>query len=461
MALEYSTPGVYVEEKSSGFKPITGVPTSIVGFLGESLSAGKNNELFHDPKMITSWEQYVQTFLGYEEKKIERFGKTTIEKEYVKTTQLDWGVYAFFANGGAKCYVVSVGKPNDKTSKSLEETEVETKEKASLNKNQSKKKEESSKSSAASTSSNDWIGANSISTNPKGLKCFDLVDEIALLVAPGMTDSDVQKSILAYCENRQYLFAILDAPQRLEELEKYGLKATLDKQGLASICTEVYEGSKQGAVYFPWVKIEEKINNEKKTFSIAPSGFVAGIYARVDKVRGVHKAPANEVVRLASSLEYIISDEDQALLNTNGINCIRKFSDTGIRVWGARTTATISDPEWKYVNVRRLFNMIEKSLETHTKWAVFEPNDKFLWKKLKRNVDAFLLRVYNSGALVGSNYTEAYRVTCDETLNTQEEIDAGKVIIEVAIAPSKPAEFVVFRISQKEADEEETEGGEE
>jgi phage tail sheath protein FI len=156
--------------------------------------------------------------------------------------------------------------------------------------------------------------------------------------------------------------------------------------------------------------------------------------------------------------EYNLSDAEQGTLNQNGINCLRNFSDIGIRVWGARTTITVADPEWKYVNVRRLFNMVEKSLMDGSKWAVFEPNDVFLWKKLTRNVTAFLLRLHRSGALAGSE-SEAFFVKCDATTNPEENVDAGIVTIEVGIAPVKPAEFIVFRVSQKSptADEAEDE----
>jgi phage tail sheath protein FI len=202
--------------------------------------------------------------------------------------------------------------------------------------------------------------------------------------------------------------------------------------------------SKQSAVYFPWVNV---IDGDGRR-SVSPSAFAAGIYSRVDNDRGVHKAPANEPVRLAASLAYTLNDSEQEELNQNGVNCLRDFSDTGIRVWGARTTVSQIDPQWRYINVRRLFNMIEKSLEMGTKWAVFEPNDSKLWGALTRNTKAFLGRVYGTGAFAGNSEAEAFYVICDSSNNPQDNIDAGIVTIEIGIAPVKPAEFIVFKISQ-------------
>jgi phage tail sheath protein FI len=174
---------------------------------------------------------------------------------------------------------------------------------------------------------------------------------------------------------------------------------------------------------------------------------MAGIYARTDATRGVHKAPANEVVRGALDLTYRITPQEQGELNTNGINCIRFFPTQGIRVWGARTLADAAN-EWRYINVRRLFNMIEESIGRGTRWVVFEPNDMTLWKGIKRDISAFLTLQWRQGALMGATPEEAFFVQCDAETNPPEVIDAGQVVAVIGIAPVKPAEFVIFRIGQ-------------
>src|SRR5205823_6042628 len=173
---------------------------------------------------------------------------------------------------------------------------------------------------------------------------------------------------------------------------------------------------------------------------------MAGIWARSDDTRGVHKAPANEVVRGAISLELQVTKSEHDLLNPQGVNVIRAFPGRGIRVWGARTLS--SDPAWRYINVRRLFNYIEGSILLGTQWVVFEPNDMALWERVKRTISAFLVRVWRDGALFGATPGEAFYVKCDGENNTAETIDAGQLIVEIGIAPVKPAEFVVFKIAQ-------------
>lgn len=275
----------------------------------------------------------------------------------------------------------------------------------------------------------------------EGLGAFDdLENDLQILAAPGLAYNQ-QKEVLEYCEQRFDCFAILDGPkERLqgEEIEKKGLLPASDK-GF-------------GALYVPWVKVSNPFNDKAKTYAeevlVPPSGFLAGIYARVDGTRGVHKAPANETVAGITGLAYSINAREQAAYNVRGINCIRDFGGRGIRVWGARTLSTLSNPSWKYINVRRLFIMIEKTIQLGSQWAVFEPNDHRLWARLKRNIWAFLSRVWASGALFGKTAEEAFYVKCDEETNPREEIDAGYVNIEIGIAPVKPAEFVVFKIGQ-------------
>jgi phage tail sheath protein FI len=205
--------------------------------------------------------------------------------------------------------------------------------------------------------------------------------------------------------------------------------------------------SKYGALYTPWIVVFDPRNGGR--IEIPPSGAVAGIYARSDGTRGVHKAPAGITdgkFRTALDVVKDFTDADQAKLNPKGINVIRKKKGIGNVAWGARTVST--DPEWRYLNVRRLFLFLEKSIENATKWVVFEPNDKALWKSITRNVSAFLRIQWMNGALVGNTEEEAFYVKCDEETNPPESVELGRVITEIGVAPSKPAEFVIFRIAQ-------------
>jgi phage tail sheath protein FI len=223
------------------------------------------------------------------------------------------------------------------------------------------------------------------------------------------------------------LFAILDSPE------------ALPAGGLSKLKDIKPRDSKYGGYYFPWIQV---VGGKY----IPPSGHVAGIYARSDAERGVHKAPANEIVRGCVGLKYHVTKGEQDVLNPKGINCIRSFPGRGIRVWGARTLS--SDSSWQYLNVRRLFIMIEESISRGTQWVVFEPNDRVLWNRIRRDISAFLYTQWLSGALVGATPQEAFYVKCDEETNPEEIIQQGKVIIEIGIAPSRPAEFVIFRITQ-------------
>jgi phage tail sheath protein FI len=457
MALEYYTPGVYIEEVSSGIKPMTAAPTHIIGFLGETRK-GKLNR----PVMVTSWNQYFDEFIGYTlvDKMTPR---GTVEKDidgnpikeeqpFDKVTDLDWGVYGFFANGGAKCYVVSVNHIEDNSDKlasakdeleKAKEAAGKAKDKDAANKKVADAEAKFAALSAPATNiTKELIGNDGGPNKRTGMKCFKDVSEVAVLVAPGITTPAVQQELLAYAEAAN-IFTILDAPASLEGLKEHNLSDDLN--GLAGLSAKC--ASKQSALYFPWLNTYDPATDSDRL--VAPSGFVAGIYARVDNDRGVFKAPANETVRLATSLAYTLSDTEQESLNMNGINVIRDFADKGITVWGARTTVSMIDPEWRYINVRRLFNMIEKTLEMGTQWAVFEPNDAKLWIALKRNTVAFLTRLYRAGAFAGANKDEAFFVKCDASTNPQENVDAGIVTVEIGIAPVKPAEFIVFRIAQK------------
>jgi phage tail sheath protein FI len=187
--------------------------------------------------------------------------------------------------------------------------------------------------------------------------------------------------------------------------------------------------------------------NGERFITIPPVGHVAGVWARTDGTRGVWKAPANEAVRGLARLEFEVTSGEQDLLNPEGVNCIRSFGSYGTKIWGARTLAK-TDPSWRYINVRRLFNFIEESIRRGTQWAVFEPNDVDLWQRVKRNITSFLRGLWMQGALVGATPEQAFYVICDGSNNPASSVDEGRLIVEIGIAPVKPAEFVIFRISQ-------------
>jgi uncharacterized protein len=243
----------------------------------------------------------------------------------------------------------------------------------------------------------------------------------------------VQLAMIAHCELMGDRVAILDPPPGLnaQQIREWRVdKARYD--------------SKYATLYWPWIKVFDPVAGQATL--VPPSGHMAGIWARSDDTRGVHKAPANEVIRGAIDLELLITKSEHDQLNPQGINCIRAFPGRGIRVWGARMLS--SDPAWRYLNVRRLFNYIEGSILGGTQWVVFEPNDMALWERVKRTINAFLVRTWRDGALFGSTPQEAFYVKCDSETNPSEVIDAGQLVVEVGIAPVKPAEFVIFRIAQ-------------
>lgn len=205
--------------------------------------------------------------------------------------------------------------------------------------------------------------------------------------------------------------------------------------------------SMYAALYYPWIKVPNP-RNAGRPILVPPCGHMMGVWGRTDEKAGVHKAPANEVPRGVIGLAYDVNFREQELLNPLGINCIRKFPNRGIRIWGARTLVEPEKTEWRYINVRRLFNYVEKSVQDGTQWAVFEPNDEDLWSRVRRTVSTFLERIWREGALVGSSPQQAFFVKCDAENNTPETMILGRLYIEVGIAPVRPAEFVVFRFSQ-------------
>ena len=282
----------------------------------------------------------------------------------------------------------------------------------------------------------DYEGSNSVPLDNEkfiktGLVGIREIEDISLVCVPD-ADKDMSNRITDFCADKKDRFAIIhaerDAASNIETLE-------------------APQDNKYAAIYFPWIYVYDPLTKNKK--AIPPSGHIAGIYARVDIERGVHKAPANEVVRGLMSLQILIDKGKQDILNPKGINVIRSFPGRGNLVWGARTIS--KDPMWKYINVRRLFIFVEKSVERSTQWAVFEPNNERLWSRVKASLTQFLTTVWKTGALMGTTPEEAFFVIVDRTTMTQDDIDNGRLIVIVGIAPTKPAEYVIFRFAQTQA----------
>lgn len=405
----YLAPDIYIEEASGGARPIQAVGTSTAGFVGEAPAPAQH---LNEAVAINNWSQFVRDFTSEES----------------KSTPLSHAVYGFFQNGGSRCFVVNVG-PGGAIAGG---------------------------------------GRNRV-----GLEVLEQIDEVAIVAAPGYTDPASYEAVLAHCEKLQDRVGILDAPENVEDITRLTqvatAKATSKAKATPAQSTGEAGSSASGggagtstaaggglrprqsdggyaAFYFPWITVRDPLS-PADLVNVAPSGHLAGIWARTDALRGVHKAPANEPVRGALDLTYTLTRDEQGVLNQSGVNCIRLFTREGIRVWGARTVADGSS-EWRYLNVRRLFNMIEESIGTSTRWIVFEPNDRTLWKSIRRDISAFLTRLWRNGALMGRTPQEAFFVKCDEETNPPDSIDAGMVVTLIGIAPVKPAEFIVFRISQ-------------
>ncbi len=414
----YSTPGVYVEEVPAGPRPITALGTSTAGFLGLSAKADAR---LNEAVPINNFGHFIREF-------VEGAGDQAL-----KNNLLAAAVFGFFQNGGRRCYVCNVG--------------------------------------ATDKGNPNPIGGG----RRQGIEVFEQIDEISLVAAPGYTEASDYEALLSHCEKLKYRVCLLDPPPDLpnnnidllknvktapappgapaggggegggEEGSTRPRRRPSGNQGDTGLKPRASDKG-LGAFYFPWICIKDPLS-PADTIVVPPSGHIAGICARVDMARGVHKAPANESINGALNLTYRLTQEEQGGLNTEGINCIRFFDREGIRVWGARTLAGASS-EWRYLNVRRLFCMIEQSIERGTRWCVFEPNDETLWRAIRRDVSAFLTLCWRDGALMGTTPEQAFFVQCDTETNPPEVINQGMVVIKVGIAPVKPAEFVVFQISQ-------------
>jgi uncharacterized protein len=464
---EYLSPGVYVEEVPSAIKPIAGVSTSTAAFIGvvpDQIPIVEENPNFDPTKPPTAaggansptitWKfpfaqadrdaakaafdalcvpgarpprsqdstpdgmkkfRQAQAALATASGRLasgtmagpgqpilcttfaeftRHFGTFSADLNH---SNLAHGVYGFFNNGGTRCYVMRYAPGQDPNP--LQPLE-----------------------------------------DPLHLTPLEPIDEISLVAAPGITNVIVQNNIIDHCANMADRFAILDAPVVPQDQDP-----TVDN-------TKVVPNTDYGALYFPRIKVFDAATSltqpdTEGEIYVGPSGHMAGIYSRVDHERGVHKAPANEPVRGALATEVQISRALQDGLNPEGINCIRIFNDT-VTVWGARNIGGDFLADLKYINVRRTLIFLRKSIDQGTGWVVFEPNDRSLWAKIVRNVTAFLTNVWRDGALFGSTPQEAFYVKCDDETNPFDERELGRVTTEIGVAIVRPAEFVIFRISQ-------------
>ena len=496
---QYLSPGVYVEEVEAGSRPIEGVGTAVAAFVGLAARGP-----FNEPTLVTNWNQFVQTYGDFNEGSylahsvygyflngggacyVVRIGggngptpNAKGELPLGRDKGLPYRVSAIESGAAGNDVLVEVQEASEPTDDNfklvvsragkVEEVfdNVTTKRGkqnvVTVVKNQSRliQLEEVSGATALEPvaqakvtlaggsaavpvrlSGEDYVGSAADRTGFAGLEA---VDNVTMLAVPDLmaaynqgaidmeTVKAVQLAMIAHCELMADRVAILDPPPNMNAQQIREWRR--DKAG--------YD-SKYATLYWPWVKVFDPMQG--RGLEVPPCGHMAGIWARSDDTRGVHKAPANEVVRGAIDLELLITKGEHDQLNPEGINCIRAFSGRGIRVWGARTLS--SDPAWRYLNVRRLFNFIEESILEGTQWVVFEPNDMALWERVKRTINAFLVRVWRDGALFGATPQEAFYVKCDSETNPAEVIDAGQLVVEVGIAPVKPAEFVIFRIAQ-------------
>jgi len=414
----YASPGVYVEEVPSGARPIGATGTSTAGFVGTAPDATAR---LNEAVAINSWSEFLRTFASTPD---------------APSTPLARAVFGFFDNGGGRCFVVNIaqGAP---------------------------------------------LGGGRGRT---GLAALEAIDEVAIVAAPGYSDTLAYEELLSHCERLGDRVAILDPPGNIDSTEPLTRVATpAAKPALPGGSAQPKDGPKDGdakppaqtapaeapglrprasdygTFYVPWIVVRDPLSGD--IVSTPPSGHVAGVWARTDLTRGVHKAPANEPIRGVVDLGYRVTRSEQETLNPAGVNCIRYFPAEGVRIWGARTLAAEAS-EWRYLNVRRLFSMLKESIGDGTRWIVFEPNDQLLWRSIRRDVGAFLTRVWRDGALMGRTPQEAFFVKCDEETNPAEVRDAGMVVAEIGVAPVKPAEFVVFKLSQSSiGSESETLGG--
>ena len=417
---QYLSPGVYVEEVPSAVKAIAGVGTSTPGFIG--VIPDKIHLIAKDPskaptaedptptkyvdftlgaaaktpKLITNWTQFTKLFgdlVGDETAVATTDANPAVDAGH---SNLAHAIYGFFNNGGSSCFVVRIANATD-------------------------------------------LG--------DALDAFAAIDEIALVAMPGNTDAVARDAIVTHCEKVGDRFGILDGPPSIDDLT---LLTTIPTS--ATPAGAAPKNTNFAAWYCPWIKIFDPGSklltpSGDGLIAVPPSGHLAGIYARVDTERGVHKAPANEAIRGALDVTQPLAKADQDQLNPKGVNCIRVLNGN-IYAWGARTVGGDANADLKYINVRRTLLFLRESIDEGTQWVVFEPNTSALWQKITRNVTAFLTNVWRSGALFGTTQQEAFYVKCDAETNPPELRELGQVVTEIGVAIVRPAEFVIFRISQ-------------
>jgi phage tail sheath protein FI len=368
----YLSPGVYVEEVSSGSAPIAGAGTSVAGFIAiiprtETTPQAKTLVPSGEIKLITNFTEFKQFFGDF-------------TKDNPEQNIFAHAVYGFFRNGGTRAHV---------------------------------------------TWASDANGVDEV------LEKFEAIDEISIVVAPGQTDANIIGKIKDHAAKMGDRIAILDS--------KFDINLGSETKPTVPEFTSDY-----AAFYFPWIQVYDPAT-ETNIF-VPPSGHIAGVYSRVDGERGVHKAPANVPLLGALDLQFNTSKAKQDGLNPKGVNVIRKLNGN-ILVWGARTLGD-KNGEFTYINVRRHFCYLKDSIDKGTQWVVFEPNTPELWAKIRRNISAFLTLEWRKGALFGTTPQEAFYVKCDVENNSDEKRKLGQVEIEIGVAVVKPAEFVIFRLSQ-------------
>jgi phage tail sheath protein FI len=501
---QYLSPGVYVEELEAGSRPIEGAGTAVAAFVGFAADGP-----FHQPTLVTNWSQFTTRFGGFVEgcylahsvyayfnngggsAYIVRVGQNGSSDQPTALAELSTGgdnplpayrVLALEPGTAGDGITVEVtdaheGQPEDSfrlvvrkdgrpdevfeglTTHRKARTNVATVVNAASTLVRIEEAVTSGAVERPATGSvaltggarapepvkvtpEEYVGDSADRTGFAGLEAIDTVTMVCVpdLMAAYENGSvtrehvkAVQLAMIAHCELMGDRMAILDP------LPGLGVQAVHDWR-----VDEAGYDSKYAALYYPWVTVFDPASG--RNIPVPPSGHMAGVWARNDATRGVHKAPANEVVRGAVEVETQITKGEHDLLNPVGVNCVRAFPGRGIRIWGARTLS--SDPAWRYVNVRRLFNYVESSILSGTNWVVFEPNDADLWGRMRRTIAGFLYRVWLDGALFGTTPEQAYYVKCDDETNPSEVIEAGQVVCEIGIAPVKPAEFVVFRLAQ-------------
>lgn len=377
----YLAPGVYVEE--TGFRPptIAESGTGVTAFVGPT-ARGPSLEL---SPPLGSFEQFARIYGGAGDL---RTGLSW------KINYIARAVQAFFAEGGIRLHVVRT---------------------------------------PAGGAGRDVVGDHAAA-----LAVLDGEPAISLVAAPGYAERDpgIGRALLAHVDRpRSHRFALLEFPR--------GTTVARAREAVAVL------RSPSAAVYHPWVRVASdgpsRANPTGSDLCLPPTGFVAGVYARVDRERGLHKAPANEALRSATGFERALSAQDHSVLTPVGVNCLRSFAGRGHLVWGARTTSL--DPEWRYVNVRRFFLHVRHSLERGLEWVVFEPNGEPLWARVRLAVANFLAGAWRSGALVGTKQDQAFFVRCDRSTMTEADLSSGRLVVQVGLAMTKPAEFLVFRLT--------------